>query len=50
MAKPRPPTVAERGQTVRFALESWSRTIRLCLIYVARGSPVLGMLPWLIRH
>jgi hypothetical protein len=41
--------VAERWQTVRSALDSWSQTVRLCLIYLASGASA-GIVAWLIRH
>lgn len=44
-----PPGAAERWQTVRFALESWSRTARLCLIYLVMSVPA-DVLVWLIRR
>ena len=49
-----PPSVAAEGegQTVESALDSWTRTARLCLIYLARGVPTATALAtwWLIRH
>jgi hypothetical protein len=38
-----------RWRTVQSALSSWSRTVRLCLIYLVWSTPV-GALIWLIRH
>lgn len=44
-------TEAEEQRTVRSALDSWYRTVRLCTIYIAHGViPVAIVLPWLIRH
>ena len=44
-------TDAEEQRTVRSALDSWSRTARLCTIYVVHGViPVAIVLPWLIGH
>jgi hypothetical protein len=45
----RSPPYAERWRTVQYALESWSRTVRLCLIFLTMNVPV-GVLAWLIRH
>jgi hypothetical protein len=46
-------TTPERGgrqqNPVRSALDSWSRTARLCLIYLAMGIPGAA-LAWLIIH
>lgn len=52
MTNPRPPNpAAEMWRAVESALTSWSRTARLCLIYLAKGSPALaGALAWLVRH
>jgi hypothetical protein len=33
---------ADEERTVRVALRNWPRTVRLCLIYLARGAPAVG--------
>ncbi len=38
-----------KWQTVRYALDSWSRTVRLCLIVLAMQAPVTVLI-WLIKH
>jgi hypothetical protein len=40
---------AGKWQTVRVALDSWSGTARLCLIYLTMNIPV-DVLTWLIKH
>lgn len=42
-----PPGEGERA--IRSALDSWSRTARLCLIYLTANVPV-DVLVWLIRR
>ena len=42
---------AEKQRTVRSALDSWSRTARLCMIYVVSdGVPFALVALWLARH
>jgi len=42
---------AEEQRTVRSALDSWSRTARLCTIYIVHGViPLAIVLPWLLRR
>jgi hypothetical protein len=50
MLVPRSPPDPERWQTVRSALDSWSRTARLCLIYLTMNAPMGGVLVLLIKH
>jgi hypothetical protein len=39
----------EEQRAVRSALDSWSRTARLCTIYLVRGViPLAMVLPWLL--
>ena len=39
----------EEQRTVRSALDSWSRTARLCTIYIVRGIPLATIiLLWLL--
>jgi hypothetical protein len=39
----------EEQRTVRSALDSWSRTARLCTIYIVHGViPLAMVLPWLL--
>jgi hypothetical protein len=40
---------SEKWRTVRFALDSWDRTARMCVIYLTLNVPV-EILAWLIRH
>jgi hypothetical protein len=49
MPDPRPPPDLSKWGTVGTALDSWSRTARLCLIYLTLNVPV-DVLAWLIRH
>ena len=45
-----PPDPAnEKWQTVRSALDSWSRTFCLCLICLSVNVPV-DVLAWLVKH
>lgn len=46
---PRSPPENEKWRTVRFALDNWSRTARLCVIFLTLNVPV-EILMWLIRH
>lgn len=46
---PPPMRTAEAWRTVRDALNSWSKTARLCLICCAMNVPV-DILAWLIRR
>jgi hypothetical protein len=46
---PRAPPGADTERTVRSALDSWERTARLCVIYLALNVP-LDVLAWLIRR
>ncbi len=39
----------QRWQTIRFALESWARTARLCVIMLVTSVPV-DTLAWLIHR
>jgi Domain of unknown function (DUF5753) len=39
----------QRWRTIRFALESWARTARLCVITLVLSVPV-GLLAWLIHR
>ena len=39
-------TVEQRWQTIRFAMESWARTARLCVIVLVMSVPV-DALAWL---
>lgn len=39
--------VEQKWQTIRFALESWSRTARLCVIMLVMSVPV-DTLAWLV--
>jgi len=39
----------QRWQTIRFALESWARTARLCVIMLVTSVPV-DILAWLIQR
>jgi hypothetical protein len=41
--------VEQRWQTIRFALESWARTARLCVIVLVISVPV-DTLAWLIHR
>lgn len=43
------PPQDEKWRTVRFALDSWNRTARMCVIYLALNVPV-EILAWLLRH
>ena len=40
---------AEKGGVIRFALDNWGRTTRLCVIYLTVNVPV-DILIWLIKH
>jgi hypothetical protein len=43
--------MSEKERTVRSALASWSRTARLCTIYVvSSGAPAAIVALWLSRH
>jgi hypothetical protein len=46
---PRAPPDGGKEQVVRSALDSWTRTARLCVIYLTVNVP-LDVLAWLIRH
>jgi hypothetical protein len=39
----------QRWQTIRFALESWARTARLCVITLVMSVPA-EILAWLLHH
>jgi hypothetical protein len=39
--------VEQRWQTIRFALESWARTARLCVIMLVMSAPV-DTVVWLV--
>jgi hypothetical protein len=39
--------VEQRWQTIRFALESWARTARLCVIMLVMSAPVDTII-WLV--
>ena len=39
--------VEQKWQTIRFALESWARTARLCVIMLVMSVPV-DTLAWLV--
>ncbi len=45
----RSPPYPGRWRTVQFALDSWSRTARLCLIYLTMNAPV-GVLAMMIKR
>ena len=45
-----PPSANEKWQTVRSALDSWSRTLRLCLICLFLNVPVDVLVVWLLRR
>jgi hypothetical protein len=45
----RSPPYPGRWRTVQSALDSWSRTVRLCFIYLTMNVPI-GVLAWLIKH
>jgi hypothetical protein len=49
MPIPRSPPDPAKWQTVRSALTSWSRTLRLCLICLSVNVPV-DVLAWLVRR
>jgi len=51
MPDPQPPPdlVPEKWRTIRAALDSWSGTARLCLIYLTMNVPV-DFLAWMIKH
>ncbi|HUK72818.1 MAG TPA: hypothetical protein VLW50_29355 [Streptosporangiaceae bacterium] len=40
----------EHERTIQGALETWQATIRLCLLYLARGAPIATSLWVLTRH
>jgi hypothetical protein len=40
---------AEKWRVIRSALDSWSRTTRLCVIYLTINVPV-DILIWLVKH
>jgi hypothetical protein len=44
------PASAEKWKTVTAALESWSKTARLCLILFVLQVPFDGWLAWLLLH
>ena len=40
---------SERWRTIRYALDRWDRTLRLCLISMAGSAPVvIGWLLWFL--
>jgi hypothetical protein len=52
MPDPRPPPCPDQDRwvtVVRAALDSWSRTVRLCVIYLTMNVP-MGVFALLIRH
>lgn len=44
-----PPVGSGRWQTVQTALDSWTRTVRLCLIYLSCYVP-FDVALWFTRH
>lgn len=45
--------MSEDEHTIRYALETWSRTLRLCLIILAMNTPgtaVLSVIALGVRH
>ena len=49
------PELREERREVRVAVTSWSRTARLCLIYLAKAVPAVAVawmttVVWLIMH
>jgi hypothetical protein len=53
ISRPTPGTADDAEEAARYALGSWPRTARLCLIYLARGAPAAGTaITWylIVRH
>lgn len=48
-SRPAADGAASRWQTIRYALDSNARTLRLCLIMIVASVPP-SVLAWLVRH